>query len=533
MSARHGGRVNAIVGRDTPERGRAVPPQPIERDAAHLLDALEAGVLILSRDLRVEYANARWTLWLEAPVGAGIPFATLLGENAAGVEDELRAALADGEPRTMHMSLRRGRADTTLRRIGCCVRVAGDGLVLEAHGDADDERVAMHDIARRLAEVTDMSEVLSALCDIATRQCGASGAAVLRVRNQQGEVVAAAGDLLPAQGRCFGLEGSLLEKAVAEQVIVSESHFRDSGRPLMRAVPELALGPVIVAPLHAHGETLGVLAVARGLGGRSFRAREIDRLRMLADHAALAVHKSLLLMQAQSADRAKGRFLATMSHELRTPLTALAGYNELLSDQVIGPMSDPQLDILERMRSVTMHLSAMIEEILAFTNLEDGREFVRPSEFLVADLVRSAIAIVQPLADQKGLELQVLLPSAPVRITSDIDKTRQILVNLLGNALKFTDHGRVQISAIHSGGSVRITVRDTGIGIPEEELARLFRPFAQVDTGLTRRHGGTGLGLYISRRLATLLGGHIEVNSEPGAGSMFSVVLPVALEARS
>ena len=196
-------------------------------------------------------------------------------------------------------------------------------------------------------------------------------------------------------------------------------------------------------------------------------------------------------------------------------------------------MSDPQLDILERMRSVTVHLSAMIEEILAFTSLEDGREFVRPSEFLVADLVRSAIAIVQPLADQKGLELQVLLPSAPVRITSDIDKTRQILVNLLGNALKFTDHGRVQISAIHSGGSVRITVRDTGIGIPEEELARLFRPFAQVDTGLTRRHGGTGLGLYISRRLATLLGGHIEVNSEPGAGSMFSVVLPVALEARS
>ena len=188
-------------------------------------------------------------------------------------------------------------------------------------------------------------------------------------------------------GRCFDLEGSLLEQAVAEQVIVSENHFRDSGRPLMRAVPELALGPVIVAPLRAHGETLGVLAVARGVGGRPFRAREIERLRMLADHAALAVHKSLLLMQAQSADRAKGRFLATMSHELRTPLTALAGYNELLVDQVIGPVSDPQLDILERMRSVTMHLSAMIEEILAFTNLEEGREIVRPSEFLVADLV--------------------------------------------------------------------------------------------------------------------------------------------------
>jgi signal transduction histidine kinase len=531
VGARHSGSVNAIIGRDTPERLRSIQAQPIERDAAHLLDALEAGVLILSRDLRVEYANARWTAWLDVSLGTGSSFAALLDENSSNTLDELRAALSDGQPRTLQLSLR-GTYGLSPRRVACCVRVAGDGLVLEAHADADDERMAMHDIARRLAEVTDMAEVLRALCDIAIRQCGASGASVLRVRNHQGEVVAAAGDLLPAQGRCFDLQGSLLEKAVAEQVIVSENHFRDSGRPLMRAVPELAVGPVIVAPLHAHGETLGVLAVARGVGGRPFRAREIDRLRMLADHAALAVHKSLLLMQAQSADRAKGRFLATMSHELRTPLTALAGYNELLCDQVIGPMSDPQLDILERMRSVTMHLSAMIEEILAFTSLEEGREFVRPTEFLVADLVRAAVAVVQPLADQKKLKIDITLPKSSVRITSDIDKTRQILVNLLGNALKFTDHGRVKIHVSHSGSSVRIAVADTGIGIPEDELTRLFRPFAQVDSGLTRRHGGTGLGLYISRRLATLLGGHIEVNSTPGVGSTFSVVLPVALEGR-
>src|SRR5207237_2701537 len=134
------------------------------------------------------------------------------------------------------------------------------------------------------------------------------------------------------------------------------------------------LGPVLAAPLRAHGESLGVLAITRSAGGRPFSQRERERLRVLADHAALAVHKSLLLQRAQSADRAKGRFLATMSHELRTPLTALAGYNELLADQVIGPMTEPQLDIIERMKSVTTHLSAMIEEILAFTSLEEGRE---------------------------------------------------------------------------------------------------------------------------------------------------------------
>ncbi|MEO8335946.1 MAG: ATP-binding protein [bacterium] len=519
------------VSRESPTRGMTMQAQPIERDAAHLLDALEAGVLILSRDLRVEYANARWSTWLETPVAAGVPFASLLRENAAFVQGELRAALSDGEPRNLHLNLAVVR-DSSPRRVGCCVRVAGEGLVLEAHADADDESAAMHDTARRLAEVTDMAEVLRTLCDIATRQCGASAAAVLRVVDHQGEVVAAAGDLVPANGRCFDLAGSLLEQAVSEQVIVSENHFRDSGRPLMRAVPELSLGPVILAPLHAHGETLGVLAVARGVGARPFRAREIDRLRMLADHAALAVHKSKLLMQAQSADRAKGRFLATMSHELRTPLTALAGYNELLCDQVIGPVSDPQLDILERMRSVTMHLSAMIEEILSFTSLEEGRELVRPTEFLVADLVRASIAVVQPMADQKKLTLDVVLPKTPVRITSDIDKSRQILVNLLGNALKFTDAGGVKVVVGKIANDVRIDVTDTGIGVADEELSRLFRPFAQVDSGLTRRHGGTGLGLYISRRLVTLLGGHIQVNSRLGAGSTFSVVLPLAREGR-
>jgi signal transduction histidine kinase len=319
----------------------------------------------------------------------------------------------------------------------------------------------------------------------------------------------------------------MLEEALSLSDVVHEDNFSGSGRPLMRVAPELALGPMLVAPLRAHGETLGVLAVTRDAADKPFTPRERSRLRVLADHAALAVHKSMLLQQAQSADRAKGRFLATMSHELRTPLTALAGYGELLADQVIGPMSEPQLDILERMRSVTTHLSAMIEEILAFTSLEEGRETVRPTEFLAEDLVRSALAAVEPMAEQRGIAVELKLRSTSVRMSSDIEKARQILVNLLGNAVKFTDRGRVTVRLGKTSTSVRMDVIDTGIGIPADELPRLFRPFAQVDTGLTRRHGGTGLGLYISRRLATMLGGHIEVASQPGVGSTFSVVLPL------
>ena len=221
-----------------------------------------------------------------------------------------------------------------------------------------------------------------------------------------------------------------------------------------------------------------------------------------------------------------------MSHELRTPLTALAGYHELLIDQVIGPISESQLDILERVRSVTTHLSSMIEEILSFSSLEEGHENVRPSEFLAADLVRAAVAVVQPLADQKKLRITVELPRAHVRMTSDIDKLRQVLVNLLGNAVKFTDAGGITVSVKMTGKVVWLEVKDTGVGIPVSEQMRLFRPFAQVDSGLTRRHGGTGLGLYISRRLVTMLGGHIEVNSAPNRGATFRVALPLVWESR-
>lgn len=498
-------------------------------DAAHVLDLLEVGVMMLGHDLRVTYANARWELWIPQPLLPEASFEDLLGDGASAVIEELRGVLADGEPRTVHLTLPPVRADAHGCLLDALVRRVPDGLVLEVRSDSVEERAAMHDIARRLAEVSDMAEVLRALCDIAMRQCGGTGASVMRVLGEHGEVVASAGDMGPAWGRTFALEGSMLLQAISESEVIREENYSLSNRPLARAVPELAVGPVLMAPLKAHGETLGVIAVSRPVGGRAFRPRDIERLRGLADHAALAVHKSLLLLQAQSADRAKGRFLATMSHELRTPLTALAGYNELLADEVIGPLSAPQLDILERMRSVTLHLSAMIEEILSFTSLEEGREVVRPSEFLVADLVRAAVAIVEPMAEQKRIRLVAKLSQKPVRMTSDIEKSRQILVNLIGNAVKFTDSGNVTVSLSTDDSTVRIDVQDTGIGIPPEELARLFKPFVQVDAGLTRRHGGTGLGLYISRRLATLLGGRIDVTSTVGVGSTFSVVLPTRI----
>jgi len=389
-----------------------------------------------------------------------------------------------------------------------------------------DQTASLRELARRMAGETDTNRLLELLCDAADRQTGGDGGGVLKAIANEGELVAALGVLAIARGRRFPLSGSLAREVLRTRDIVAIENFSDSRRPLMQVAPDLEIGPMLLAPLIAHDVILGVIVVTRRSGAEPFSSREFARLRVIADYAAVALWKAELLEQAQAADRAKGRFLATVSHELRTPLTALAGYEELLADQVIGPLSEGQRDVLERMRSVTHHLASVIEELLTFSSLDEGRETLRPTDFLAADLVQATAAVIEPLARQKHLAFHVVVPDAAIRMTSDVDKIRQILVNMAGNAVKFTDTGEVRLELSRTNGDVRFTVRDTGIGIAQRDLERLFLPFTQLDTGLTRRHGGTGLGLYISRRIADMLGGRIEVESEPSKGSAFTLVLP-------
>ena len=440
---------------------------------------------------------------------------------AAPLLDALVATRADGVSR--HVVL----GDPAERVVEVAVCREADGrLVIDFMSMPDSETEALRTLARQMAGVTDTSVLLGILCNAAAAQCGANGAGVLKAVANEGELVAAIDALAPARGSRFALPGSLAREVLRTRDVVLVDDFSSSARPLMRVLPSLRVGPMLLAPLMAHHVMLGVIAVTRAPGDPRFSPASIDRLRAIADYAALALWKAELLEQAQAADRAKSRFLATVSHELRTPLTALAGYEELLADQVIGPLSDSQLDVLERMRAVTQHLAAVIEQVLAFSSLDEGREVVRPTDFLAADIVRATAAVVEPLARQKHLAFSYKVPDAPIRMTSDIDKIRQILVNLAGNAIKFTESGEVRLDLERCDGAVCFTVSDTGIGIAPRDIERLFRPFAQLDTGLTRRHGGSGLGLYISRGLAELLGGRIEVESQLGQGSRFRLVLP-------
>jgi signal transduction histidine kinase len=528
----------------------ASPPREVRADAASVIDALGNAIAVVGADWRIQMLNRHWERIFGRPAAECmrrdlfVAFPFFAEEHAARM---LRASRSDGA--TRHFDLEFADAASNVERYGVrAVCSDDDYLVIEVSEagnmtrsgefatEHNAENASLRRLARQMAAIADSSELLALLCTAASEQCEATGAAVLRGSGAEGEVVSAAGAMTLGLERRFPLDGSVAQEALRSRGVVSVENFTASQRPLARIVPELLIGPMLAAPLIAHDRLLGVLTVVRGEHALAFSPREAQRLRVIADHAALAMWKAELLEQSRAADRAKGRFLATISHELRTPLTALTGYEELLADEVMGPLTEPQTDILERMRSVTHHLTVMIEEVLAFSSIEAGREIVRPTEFLAADLVRAALAIAEPLARQKRLTLACDLPAEPIRLTSDIDKVRQIIVNLAGNAVKFTDRGEVRIvlSEVHSSGEaegaerreVRFAVSDTGPGIAPDDARRLFRPFSQVDAGLTRRHGGTGLGLYISQRLAQLLGGRIEVESELGAGSMFTLVIP-------
>jgi signal transduction histidine kinase len=234
---------------------------------------------------------------------------------------------------------------------------------------------------------------------------------------------------------------------------------------------------------------------------------------------------------AEGASRAKSEFLANMSHELRTPLNAIIGYSELLQEEAEDAGNASTVADLQRIQSASRHLLALIDEVLDFSKIEAGRMMLSLEDVAIASLVQAVEVTARGLVERNGNRLVVDCPADVGSFTADAVKVRQILLNLLSNAGKFTRNGDVHLSVSRQTavppGFVEFVVADTGIGISEEQQMRLFRPFVQGDSSTTRRFGGTGLGLVISQRFCTMMGGTIAVESEPGSGSRFAVRLPI------
>ncbi len=256
--------------------------------------------------------------------------------------------------------------------------------------------------------------------------------------------------------------------------------------------------------------------------------------------------------RAETADHLKSSFLATMSHELRTPLNSIIGFTGIILQGMAGPITQEQKKQLGMVRSSARHLLDLINDVLDISKIEAGQLQVRQEPFDLADAIDQVIGSVQPLAEQKGLSLHRDIAAGLSTMRSDRRRVEQILLNLLNNAIKFTDQGRVTlhvelepawmppatVDEANNGASprseqpvaaVRFRVTDTGIGIRPEDIEQLFQPFNQVDTGLTRQHDGTGLGLAICGRLTNLLGGTLKVDSQWSQGSEFTVTLPLEL----
>jgi signal transduction histidine kinase len=216
-----------------------------------------------------------------------------------------------------------------------------------------------------------------------------------------------------------------------------------------------------------------------------------------------------------------------MSHELRTPLNAILGFTELLLDGVYGPLAAKTHQVVERVQANGKHLLGLINDVLDLSKIEAGQLTLSFDRFDLAATVRSVASATEPLAQAKNLALSTIIDGPLAPATGDERRVRQVLLNLVGNAIKFTDAGAVEILVRQRSGDFEIDVRDTGPGIPETDRERIFQEFQQLDSSPTRNKGGTGLGLTISRRIAEAHGGRILLTSTLGKGATFRVVLPV------
>jgi signal transduction histidine kinase len=395
-----------------------------------------------------------------------------------------------------------------------------------------DEVRAVNEVADAVVGVTDAERIFARSLDRMVSLLNADGGAIVIREDPPGAPPGSGGRLnAPAT---VGIDPETAVMLAMRVLVRSEA---DADRIRLSAVSAGELRFVAHVPLSARGRTIGLLSAyfhdQRELTDTQARAlRTIARLVSVAnENADLVGELRVNNLQLERANRLKSEFLASVSHELRTPMNAIIGYTKLMLDGLDGEMTAQQQTDLFRVAQAADNLLGLINGLLDLAKIEAGKMELNIEEVNITEVTDEALELVRPHADEKGLQVRSLIAQGLPNVWADRGRVRQVLANMLANAVKFTERGAVSVSATAAEGWVTVSVADTGVGISPEAQAYVFDEFRQADSSTTRRYGGTGLGLAISKRLVTLHGGRIWVDSEIGRGSTFHFTLPIRVRA--